>query len=46
MMASGKRKATSNDIVRKSKKIKLNGSDGVTDMYNFYVLFQFECVFY
>ena len=34
MMASGKRKATSDDIVRKSKKIKLNGSDGVTDMYN------------
>ena len=34
MMASGKRKATSDASVRKSKKIKLNGSGDVTDTYN------------
>ena len=34
MMASGMRKATSDDIVRKSKKIKLNGFGDVTDTYN------------
>ena len=34
MMASGKRKATSDDSVRKSKKIKLNSSGNVTDTYN------------
>ena len=34
MMASGKHKATSDDIVQKSKKIKLNGFGDVTDTYN------------
>ena len=34
MMAFGKCKATSDDIVRKSKKIKLNSFGNVTDTYN------------
>ena len=34
MMASGKHKAISDDIVRKSKKIELNGFGDVTDRYN------------
>ena len=34
MMASGKHKATSDDIVRKLKKIKLNSFGNVTNTYN------------
>ena len=34
MMASGKWKATSDNVMQKSKKIKLNSYGNVTDTYN------------